>query len=100
MTWISQGMGLLGVALIMLSTYVVKFPPKIHFRGMNRHFEVKRDKHGKSSTVAAETGDRWATIGIGRKEGGRLYAPFSGELGPNLTHCGHGRDLPPYQIAS
>jgi len=53
----------------------------------------------KSSAVA-EMGDRLATD-TGRKVGMGCCAPFSGgELGPHLTQCRLGRDLPPYQVAS
>jgi len=54
--------------------------------------------YNKSSAVA-ETGDRLATIDLGRIEGAAV--PLSGgEAGPHLTQCGLGRDLPPYQVAS
>jgi len=52
----------------------------------------------KNSAVA-EMGDRLATIDMGRKVGG-LLCPFLGELGPHLTQCGFGRDLPPYEVAT
>jgi len=42
-------------------------------------------------------GDRLAKIDMGRKLG---VCPFWGELGPNRTQCGLGRDLPSYQVAS
>ena len=41
-------------------------------------------------------GDRLTTMDIGQKEG--VLCPFRGELGPHLTQCGLGRDLPPYQV--
>jgi len=54
-------------------------------------------KFNKSSAVA-DMGDRLATIDMGRKVGADV--PLSIEdLGPNLTQCGLGRGLPPYQVA-
>jgi len=41
---------------------------------------------------------RSAITDIGGKIGG--CAPLGGELGPHLTQCGRGRDLPPYQVSS
>ena len=54
---------------------------------------------GKCSAVA-ETGDRLATIDMGRKLGG--CAPFflGGGAGSHLVHCGLSRGLPPYQVSS
>ena len=40
-----------------------------------------------------------ATIDMGRKDGG-LLCPFRAEMGPRLKHCGLGRGLLPYQVAS
>jgi len=37
--------------------------------------------------AVAEMGDRFATIDMGRKEGG-CCAPFLGGAGPHLTQCG------------
>ena len=55
----------------------------------------------KNSAVA-EMGDRLATIVMGRKV--RAVGPLSGGgagLNPlNVTQCGLGRGLPPYQVAS
>ena len=42
---------------------------------------------------------RWATVP--EQSGGGAVVPLSvGELGPNLTQCGLGRGLQPYQVAS
>jgi len=56
----------------------------------------RQESHDKCSAVA-EMGDRLATTDVGR-ELGRL-CPIGG-LGPHVTHCGHGRGLPPYKVAS
>jgi len=49
-----------------------------------------------------DTSSRLATTDMGGKLGGR--APLEGlglvGLDPHLTQCGHGRGLPPYQVAS
>jgi len=48
--------------------------------------------------AVADMSDRLATIYMGRKVG--CWCALSvGELGPYLTQCGLGRDLPPYQVA-
>jgi len=51
--------------------------------------------YNKSSAVA-EMGDRLATIDMGWKVGRAAV----GALGHRLTHCGLGRGLPIYQVAS
>jgi len=51
-------------------------------------------------SAVAETGNRLATIDMGRKGRG-CCAPFGwGDLGPHLTQYGLRRGLPPYQVAS
>jgi len=49
---------------------------------------------------APEMGDRFVTIGIGRKL--MRLCPFSlgRALGPHVTQCGLGRGVPLYQVAS
>jgi len=49
-------------------------------------------------SAVAEMGERLAKIDRGRELG---VFPFWGkELGPYVTQCGQGRDLPSYQVAS
>jgi len=50
----------------------------------------------KSSAVA-EMGDRLATIDMGQKLGGGVCP--GGELGPYLTQCSLGRNLPSWQVS-
>ena len=61
--------------------------------------QLLQDNSYKCS-AAAETGDRLATIGMGRKVGGCCALSVAGELGPLLTQCHLGGGLPPYQVAS
>ena len=51
-------------------------------------------------SATAETGDRLATIDMGRKLGEGCAPLGEGHLGPHLTQCGQGRGLPPYHVAS
>jgi len=43
------------------------------------------------TSAVGEMGDRLATIDMRRKVGGGCYAPFQGELDPDLTQCCLGR---------
>jgi len=62
--------------------------------------EDRQRKNDKSSAVA-ETGDHMATTDMDRKVGGAAVPLlWGGELGTHLTHCGLGRGIPPYQVAS
>jgi len=58
-------------------------------------------KLDKSSAVA-EMGDRWATIGMGRKWGGTAVGGWvsTGSPSNTITQFGLGRDLALYQVAS
>ena len=60
--------------------------------------QSKNFKMDKSS-AGAETGDRLATIHMGRKVRG-CCAHLRGELDIHLTQRRLGRGLPPYQAAS
>ena len=61
---------------------------------------VTGDKKMNKSSAVAEMGDHGLNR-HGPKRGGRAAVPLSrGELGPRITQCGLGRDLPPYQVAS
>jgi len=54
------------------------------------HFNTLCHELCDKRSAVAEMGDRLATIGMGRKEGG-LLCPFRwGELGSHLTQCGLG----------
>jgi len=46
-------------------------------------------------------GDRLATVDMGQKIGGRGCVRFeAAELDPNVTQCGLGRGITPYQVVS
>jgi len=44
-------------------------------------------------------GDRLATIDMDLKVAGAVVPLSVGELGPNVTQCGLGQGLPPYQVS-
>ena len=64
------------------------------------YYTALKEKELNKCSAVAEMGDRLATIDMGRKEGAAVLVSFRGELGPHLTQCGLGRDLPPCQMAS
>jgi len=81
------------------------FMLQIEYRGLSVCRSVPYVCHtsepcNKSSAVA-EMGDCLAIVDMGRKLEGCMCPLFgSGELGPHLTQCRLGRNLPPYSVAS
>jgi len=67
---------------------------------INQHTNISNLEYIiNKSSAAAEMGDRFARIDMGRKEG--VLCPFRRrELGPHPIQCRVGRGLSPYQVAS
>ena len=55
-------------------------------------------EYTKKSSAVAEMGDRARTKWAEKWGGASVYLSVA-ELGPQLTQCGSGRGLPPYQMA-
>ena len=79
-----------------MSGYNVPQNTDIHYRSevTGHHLQGGTALIIDKSSAVAEMGDRLVTVNMGRKVGGATVPLYVGKLGPHLTQCGLGRDLP------